>query len=226
MKRKKLILAMLRIMILWLILSNYSCVDNSNLKSDEIIKVIEAGTDSTTNKVYDDKKLQSITAHNFKAVFETSIMYNFKSHNQFNEQYIYKISSSLMGNPYGHFFKFYQNGQIENYKYLVKSGTYTYSRSYNDKGKILNEEGNPFVDYFTINDSSLELHFSNVFYDSLKVEIRKGNERKILELSKSPMEVMLLKGLVNTKYLNSTLNIKGINTRTKEEKIYVDTIYD
>ncbi len=145
------------------------------------------GTDSTTSREFtSDGQIRKTKVKYFNALYITNIIRQ--------KETVIKISGYLNDSLYGHNFDFYENGQIKKYCYYYGDSKYcSFVREYSRDKQIISSSGNAFVDYLKVDTDSIELFFSEVIYDSIKVFISRGgkNETPIL-LKKSPLAPMLL----------------------------------
>jgi hypothetical protein len=207
----------------FLIVCLFSCKTyDTRLSQSIILKQIENGTDSTYNKIYFPGYKHTL--------YETKTSYFLGESNCIiyyldqEKKKVDRIESKLLGKPYGHYFNFYGNGIIKSYRYVVRSGNYSFYRKYSNEGDLKEEMGNPFVDFMlNENKNEADLFFVNVFFDSLHVEISSSKTpTKKLELHKSALAPMLLE---NKLFINDSLYfLKIYTTKSGKTKLYSDTL--
>ncbi len=201
-----------------------SCNWQPVISSNKIFNIIENGTDSTIRREYfpnPNKSLYLITTSYCNALINTYIYYH-----DIDKKKVREIETFLLKDKYGHHFEFYQNGILEEYCYYVghKSES-SYIRKYSESGKLIEEKGNPFVDYIKDEKNNIELHFSTVFFDSLSVEVRTKENNNKLFLKPSKMQPMLLNGTVKGNAPIYFLRITAYSSMSNNIKVYNDTIH-
>lgn len=207
----------------FLLVGLFSCKTyDTRLSQSIILKQIENGTDSTYNKIYFPGYKHTLyeTKTSYFLGESNSIIY----YSDQEKKKVDRIESNLLGKPYGHYFNFYDNGIIRSYRYIVKSGNYSFYRKYSMEGDLEEERGNPFVDFMlNENKNEADLFFVNVFYDSLHVEISSINTPiKKLELHTSSLAPMLLE---NKLFINDSLFfLKIYAIKSGKTILYSDTL--
>lgn len=187
-----------------------------------IINSVEMGTDSTYKREYfpnPHKSIYATMAKYYGAPIRTFVYYY-----DIDKKKVSEIKTYMIDSLYGHYFEFYANGNLKRYCYYVGSGKrFSYSMEYSKKGGLENKMGDPLVDYIKIGGNEVELYFSNVFFDSIQVEISseyvKPHE---LVLEASAMLPMLSKAVMPA--YKSLVYLKISGYRRKGVKIYNDTL--
>jgi hypothetical protein len=165
-------------------------------RSNKFMPIIEKGTDSSYGLEYypnPNKTLYVILSKWYNAPIETFFYYH-----DLDKKKVSRIKTYMIDSLYGHYFEFYENGNLMQYCYYTGLGNqYSYLKRYSEDGSLEIEEGNPYVDYIENNNKELELHFSTVFFDSLVVELSTNSicSQKI-SLKKSSLLPMLLESKI------------------------------
>ena len=136
-----------------------------------------------------------------------------------------QISGTYLDKPYGHYFKFNNNGSLS--KYFYYSGDeykYTYSRTYTLDGILDAEEGTPLVAQIDTEDSNT-IFFSSVFYDQMLVKYGvKKSSLRVLKLRKSDMMPFLFEGVIEKHNETIYLELISHNSQTNESNYYLDSL--
>jgi hypothetical protein len=196
-----------------------SCQFQDTLTSENILKKVKEGTNATYHKAYYTKSYLHFTLTSYhNANYKTEINYDGKNR-------VKSIEGYLIDSLYGHSFDFYEGGNLKRYCYYTgKNNACSYIRKYSPNGKLEEEQGNPFVDHFKSNDSTI-LFFSSVFFNHFDVEVSSKNKpTRKLALQKSSMQPMLLEGRIFNSDSVFFLKITAADTESKERKLYGDTI--
>lgn len=208
-----------------LLIVQASCSLKKNTESNKILSIVEKGTDSTYKREYyptPNNSLNAIFAQYYLAPVETFISYQ-----DIKKKEIDEIKTFMLNKQYGHYFRFYANGKMDLYSYYIgSSGSLcSFIRKFSKEGKILNEEGTPFVDYVKDEKGNLELHFTTVFFDSLSVEMstKKIQWRKIA-LQKSMLLPMLLDGNEPASDSLFYFKITGFDKSVGYKRVFNDTL--
>ena len=208
---------MMRIIIIILVFSSCRGVDNTDSKY--FINQIEQGTDSTFQRKYDsDNNLLFSSTRYYNSIYNTEISY-FKKR-------VFSIKGYLIDSLYGHFFEFYDNGKLKLYCYYIENNkNSSFIRNYSTDSKLEKEQGNPFVDHMDSDNDSIDLFFSNVFYDAIDVEFSFGKlkNRKMI-LRTSMMQPLLLESRLPISNNVLYMKIKTVERKGKQRKVYYDTL--
>jgi hypothetical protein len=205
-----------------ILLSFLGCQSKEPPKVNKVIALIEKGTDSTYKREYfpnPRKSLYAVLSKYYNAPIETFLYYH-----DIDKKSVSEIKSFMIKSLYGHYFEFYNNGNLRQYCYYVGIGSNSsYTMYYSKDGRLESEQGNPFVDYIKNDKKQLELHFSTVFFDSLSVELSSKNiSTHKINLRKSSMLPMLSEGIVPM--ADSVYYLKIVGFEKKGSKVYTDTL--
>lgn len=186
--------------------------------SSKIIKLIQAGTDSTIKREYNSKgEICKIEIKYFDALYVVNIIYK--------KDNVQKIFGNLMDSLYGHYFEFFENGQLKKYCFYYGNSKYhSFIREYSKDRQIMKSNGDAFVDYMQVNDDSIDLFFSNVIYDSIRVFLSdEGRNEVPVLLRKSNLSPMLFQ---NTIPVSKTvlIRINAFDRNTGYRQNYYDTL--
>lgn len=141
------------------------------------------------------------------------------------KNFVKKIKGTLLNNLYGHYFEFYDNGNINKYYYYTGKGSvYDYGRTYAEDGSLIKEEGNPFVDQIC-NGDSCKLFFSTVFYSNITVQVSTDEGVSYpLSLRQSNFQPLLYETEIATNDAELLLNLVCHNKDKDETIVFQDTL--
>jgi len=212
-----------RFVLLIILILLFECKNESSFYSAKNIVIgIEKGTDSTSVRSYYSypKNLRFTVSSYFGAQIITGINYFDTSGNK-----VRQIESTMAGIKYGHYFKFFESGNIETYYYKIGDGKNTrFVRKYGENGSLISEVGTPLVDYIPDEDNrKVTLFFTDIFFDSLHVIFSTPSKTTgSVSLQKSAMQPFLLEGQVPDSI--SIFKITAIEKANRESKTYYDTL--
>lgn len=215
-----IIFSHMQIFLLFTFFIFLSCTQKVESDAGRFIDIFDKGTDSVFKRDYDkrDRLISTYTKY-FTAIYKTNISYN--------SDVPAKIHGVLLDKMYGHNFDFYDNGGLRTYSYYYgNSNQSSYIRKYSEKGFLIEQKGNPFVDYMRIDGDSLCLFFSTVFVDSLSAYFTVENKKEIqINLKKSDMQPMLSEGNIPFTTHNVFLRMLTIDKQKKYKQNFYDTLY-
>ncbi len=98
---------------------------------------------------------------------------------KYNNHRLISAQTYYQDSLYGNSFEFYANGTIKNYMFYSTPNNYSFTRSFDLTGLVLEEDGNPLVEHVDIQDDSIELYFAKIFDGNLTVYYSEIKHQKL-----------------------------------------------